>query len=114
MSSSSNKSIGILIDELKSEDILCRIEAYKKLKTIAIALGPDKSVKELLLFLTCSLSEEEDELLVILAQHLSPDFYKVMTGEKSANATANHDDGFVEELGWSRGISGCSYSSISG
>ena len=88
MSSSSNKSIGILVDELKSEEILIRIEAYKKLKTIAIALGPDRSVKELLPFLTCSLNEEEDELLVILAQQLSPDFYRTLMGEKSANATA--------------------------
>ena len=88
MSSSSNKSIGILVDELKSEEILIRIEAYKKLKTIAIALGPDRSVKELLPFLTCSLNEEEDELLVILAQQLSPDFYRTLIGEKSANATA--------------------------
>ena len=41
MSSSSNKSIGILV------------EAYKELKTIAIALGPDRSVNGILPFLTC-------------------------------------------------------------
>ena len=43
--------IGLLIDELKSEDQKRRINSIKNLTTIAIALGPDRTRKELILFL---------------------------------------------------------------
>ena len=44
-------TIGVLIDELKSEDSKKRINSIKNLTTIAIALGPDRTRKELILFL---------------------------------------------------------------
>ena len=43
--------ISVLIDELKSEDSKRRINSIKNLATIAIALGPDRTRKELILFL---------------------------------------------------------------
>jgi serine/threonine-protein phosphatase 2A regulatory subunit A len=39
------------MDELKSEDILLRIQAIKRIDTIALALGPQRARSELLAFL---------------------------------------------------------------
>ena len=41
----------VLIDELKSEDNQKRILSIKNIRTIAIALGPEKTENELLPFL---------------------------------------------------------------
>jgi serine/threonine-protein phosphatase 2A regulatory subunit A len=43
--------IAVLIDELKNEDILLRLNAIRKLSTIALALGPERTRTELIPFL---------------------------------------------------------------
>lgn len=44
--------IAILIDELKNEDIQLRLNSIRRLGTIARALGPERSRKELIPFLS--------------------------------------------------------------
>lgn len=44
--------IGILIDELKNEDIQLRLNSIRRLGTIARALGPERTRKELVPFLS--------------------------------------------------------------
>jgi hypothetical protein len=43
--------IAVLIDELKHDDVALRINAIRRLSTIAIALGPDRTRAELIPFL---------------------------------------------------------------
>uniref|UniRef100_A0A8C5ZAE7 Uncharacterized protein n=1 Tax=Marmota marmota marmota TaxID=9994 RepID=A0A8C5ZAE7_MARMA len=53
--SDSNESLyplALLMDELKHDDIANRVEAMKKLDTIALALGPERTRNELIPFLT--------------------------------------------------------------
>src|ERR1700733_8127630 len=61
--------IAVLVDELRSDDTTVRIEAVKKLDTIALALGPERTRIELLPFLQNSM-DEEDEVLLELAERL--------------------------------------------
>lgn len=61
--------VALLMDELKSEDISVRVEAMRRIKTIALALGPERSRNELVPFLESSL-DEEDEVLATLAEEL--------------------------------------------
>lgn len=61
--------VALLMDELKSEDTAIRVEAMRRLPTIALALGPERTRKELLPFLLCSL-DEEDEVLAALGEQL--------------------------------------------
>eukprot|EP00301_Raphidiophrys_heterophryoidea_P000782 c10389_g1_i1.p1 GENE.c10389_g1_i1~~c10389_g1_i1.p1 ORF type:complete len:603 (-),score=174.90 c10389_g1_i1:429-2189(-) len=63
------ESIKLLVDELKSEDITVRINAVKRISTIAVALGPERTRQELIPFLTESI-DDEDEVLVSLAEEL--------------------------------------------
>jgi hypothetical protein len=44
--------IAILIDELKNEDIQLRLNSVRRLNTIARALGPERTRKELIPFLS--------------------------------------------------------------
>lgn len=44
--------IAILIDELKNDDVHLRLNAMKKVDTIALALGPERTRTELVPFLT--------------------------------------------------------------
>lgn len=48
--------IAILIDELRHDDVSLRLNAIKRLNTIALALGPQRAREELIPFLdgTCS------------------------------------------------------------
>ena len=69
-----SKSIADYMDELKAEDVVCRICAYKKLEQIGIALGPNRASKELLPFLEDAAWDEEDEVRVVLAEELKPSF----------------------------------------
>jgi serine/threonine-protein phosphatase 2A regulatory subunit A len=66
---SSLHPLAILIDELKSEDVVLRLNAIRRLSTIALALGPDRSREELIPFLMESL-DDEDEVLLALADEL--------------------------------------------
>ena len=43
--------IAVLIDELKHEDVILRLNAIKRLSTIALALGPERTRTELVRFL---------------------------------------------------------------
>lgn len=61
--------LAILIDELKSEDVVLRLNAIRRLGTIALALGPERSRDELVPFLKDSL-DDEDEVLLALAEEL--------------------------------------------
>ncbi len=44
--------IAILIDELKNEDIQLRLNSIRRLGTIARVLGPERTRKELIPFLS--------------------------------------------------------------
>lgn len=61
--------IMVLVDELRSEDVSLRINAVKRLSTIALALGPDRTRDELVTFLNESL-DDEDEVLLAIADEL--------------------------------------------
>jgi len=61
--------IAVLLDELKNEDLNLRLNATKRIKTIAAALGPERTRVELLPFLTESI-DDEDEVLLTLAEEL--------------------------------------------
>lgn len=61
--------IAVLIDELKHDDVLLRLNAIHRLSTIALALGPERTREELILFLDESV-EDEDEVLTALAEEL--------------------------------------------
>lgn len=69
MDAASLHPLAILIDELKSEDVVLRLNAIRRLSTIALALGPDRSREELVPFLMESL-DDEDEVLLALAEEL--------------------------------------------
>ncbi|KAG0281596.1 Polyamine N-acetyltransferase 1, partial [Linnemannia gamsii] len=43
--------IAILIDELRHDDVSLRLNAIKRLNTIALALGPQRTREELIPFL---------------------------------------------------------------
>merc|ERR1719460_1874594 len=61
--------IAILIDELKNEDVEIRLNSVRRLGTIAVALGVERTRNELIPFLTDSI-EDEDEVLSVLAEEL--------------------------------------------
>lgn len=62
--------IAVMIDELKSEDQKKRIASVKNLSTIATALGPERTRTELLPYIL-ELMDDDDEVLVVLAETLS-------------------------------------------
>jgi serine/threonine-protein phosphatase 2A regulatory subunit A len=43
--------IAVLVDELKHDDIVLRLNAIRRLSTIALALGPERTRLELIPFL---------------------------------------------------------------
>ncbi|KAL1989343.1 hypothetical protein VTN96DRAFT_105 [Rasamsonia emersonii] len=61
--------IAVLIDELKHDDVLLRLNAIHRLSTIALALGPERTRDELIPFLDDSV-EDEDEVLTALSEEL--------------------------------------------
>jgi hypothetical protein len=73
--------VGVLIDELKSEDPKRRMNSVKNFTTIASAIGPERTRSELLPFvsgmvlmglshLTIELLDDEDDVLLELAEAL--------------------------------------------
>lgn len=56
-------------DELKNEDVALRLNSVKRLTTIALALGEDRTRKELIPFLSES-NDDEDEVLLAMAEEL--------------------------------------------
>ncbi|CAH8492575.1 unnamed protein product [Dicrocoelium dendriticum] len=62
--------IAILIDELRNDDVQTRLASVKKLTTISLALGPERTRSELIPFLT-DIIYDEDEVLREMAQQLA-------------------------------------------
>lgn len=62
--------LALLMDELKHDDIANRVEAMKKLDSIALALGPERTRDELVSFLTDVAQDDEDEVFAVLADEL--------------------------------------------
>lgn len=71
--------IAILIDELKSDDVSLRLNAIHRISTIALALGPERARDELIPFLQDSL-DDEDEVLLALAEELGSGFVEYLGG----------------------------------
>eukprot|EP00216_Chloropicon_sp_CCMP2111_P002518 CAMPEP_0198236830 /NCGR_PEP_ID=MMETSP1446-20131203/2724_1 /TAXON_ID=1461542 ORGANISM="Unidentified sp, Strain CCMP2111" /NCGR_SAMPLE_ID=MMETSP1446 /ASSEMBLY_ACC=CAM_ASM_001112 /LENGTH=580 /DNA_ID=CAMNT_0043918779 /DNA_START=110 /DNA_END=1852 /DNA_ORIENTATION=- len=61
--------IAVLIDELKNEEMALRLNSLRRLGTIALALGEDRTREELIPFLNESI-DDEDEVLQVLAEEL--------------------------------------------
>ncbi|KAF2757914.1 protein phosphatase PP2A regulatory subunit A [Pseudovirgaria hyperparasitica] len=61
--------IAVLIDELKHDDVLLRLNAIHRLSTISLALGAERTRDELIPFLDESV-EDEDEVLTALSEEL--------------------------------------------
>lgn len=76
--------IAILIDELKSEDVNLRLSAIHRVSTIALALGPQRTRDELIPFLQDSL-DDEDEVLLALAEELGKDMDEYLGGPQFAH-----------------------------
>ncbi|KAJ3999700.1 Ser/Thr protein phosphatase 2A regulatory subunit A [Lentinula boryana] len=76
--------IAILIDELRSEDVQLRLNAIHSIPTIALALGPDRARDELVPFLQDSI-DDEDEVLLALADELGRDFEQYIGGKEYAH-----------------------------
>lgn len=70
--------IAVLIDELRNEDVQLRLNSVKKLSTIAVALGVERTRKELVPFLTETIYDE-DEVLLAMAEQLGT-FTKLVGG----------------------------------
>ncbi|KAJ6102179.1 hypothetical protein N7486_004606 [Penicillium sp. IBT 16267x] len=75
--------IAVLIDELKHDDVLLRLNAIHRLSTIALALGPERTREELIPFLDDSV-EDEDEVLAALSEELG-NFTEYVGGPEHAH-----------------------------
>lgn len=58
------------MDELKHDDVANRVEAMQKLDAIAIALGPERTLHELLPFLSDVAQDDEEEVFAVMAEKL--------------------------------------------
>jgi len=72
------------MDELRSEDVQLRLNAIHRISTIALALGPDRAREELIVFLQESV-DDEDEVLLALAEELGRDFEEYIGGKEFAH-----------------------------
>lgn len=70
------------MDELKSEDVVLRLSSIRRLSTIALALGPQRTRDELIPFLQDQL-DDEDEVLLVLAEELGT-FSEYVGGKEHA------------------------------
>jgi serine/threonine-protein phosphatase 2A regulatory subunit A len=59
-----------ILDNLKNDDLALRLGALKRLTTIALALGPDRTTNDLVPFLGALAADEEDEVLLVLGEEL--------------------------------------------
>lgn len=57
-----------ILDNLKNDDLALRLGALKRLTTISLALGPDRTTCDLIPFLASLAADEEDEVLLVLAE----------------------------------------------
>ncbi|OSX67583.1 hypothetical protein POSPLADRAFT_1164991 [Postia placenta MAD-698-R-SB12] len=76
--------IAILMDELRSEDVQLRLNAIHRISTIALALGPERARDELIPFLQESV-DDEDEVLLALAEELGMNFEEYIGGGENAH-----------------------------
>ncbi|KAG8759578.1 hypothetical protein FRC14_005607 [Serendipita sp. 396] len=76
--------IAILMDELKSDDTQLRLNAIHRLSTIALALGPQRAREDLIPFLQDNL-DDEDEVLLALAEELGKGFDEYIGGAEHAH-----------------------------
>lgn len=76
--------IAILIDELKSDEVQLRLNAIHRISTIALALGPQRARDELVPFIQESL-DDEDEVLLALAEELGKNFEDHLGGPQYAH-----------------------------
>mmetsp|Transcript_3983 Transcript_3983/g.15041 ORF Transcript_3983/g.15041 Transcript_3983/m.15041 type:complete len:589 (-) Transcript_3983:1183-2949(-) len=83
-SPTSQYPISILIDELKHEDPQLRLNSIRRLNHIAQALGSERTRGELIPFLSESSMDDEDDILLALAQQLG-DFQKYIGGIEHSN-----------------------------
>ena len=72
------------MDELRSEDVQLRLNAIHRISTIALALGPDRARDELIPFLQDSI-DDEDEVLLELAEELGKSFEEYISGPPHAH-----------------------------
>ncbi|KAG5651146.1 hypothetical protein H0H81_009718 [Sphagnurus paluster] len=72
------------MDELRSEDVQLRLNAIHSIPTIALALGPDRARDELVPFLQDSV-DDEDEVLLALAEELGRNFEEYIGGKEYAH-----------------------------
>lgn len=72
------------MDELRSEDVQLRLNAIHRISTIALALGPDRAREELIPFLQDSV-DDEDEVLLALAEELGKNFGDYVGGPEHAH-----------------------------
>lgn len=72
------------MDELRSEDVQLRLNAIHSIPTIALALGPDRAREELIPFLRESV-DDEDEVLLALAEELGKNFEEYVGGNAHAH-----------------------------
>jgi hypothetical protein len=72
------------MDELQSEDVQLRLNAIHSIPTIALALGPDRAREELIPFLRDSV-DDEDEVLLALAEELGRNFEEYIGGKAHAH-----------------------------
>ena len=73
------------MDELRSEDVQLRLNAIHRISTIALALGPERARDELIPFLQDSV-DDEDEVLLALAEELGRNFEEYIGGPEHAHA----------------------------
>ena len=76
--------IAVLMDELRSDDVQLRLNAIHSIPTIALALGPDRARSELITFLQDSV-DDEDEVLLTLAEELGRNFEEYIGGPPYAH-----------------------------
>ncbi|KAI3402818.2 TPD3 [Candida oxycetoniae] len=73
--------LALLMDELKHDDVSNRVEAMQRLDTIAIALGTERTRKELLPFLNDVAQDDEEEVFAVLGTKLG-DFVPLIGGHE--------------------------------
>ncbi|KAG7669069.1 hypothetical protein KSW81_004078 [Nannochloris sp. 'desiccata'] len=76
--------IAVLIDELRNEDVALRLNSVRRLSTIALALGEERTRKELLPFLQEN-HDDEDEVLLIVSEELGK-FVPLVGGPSHAHS----------------------------
>lgn len=62
--------LALLMDELKHDDVSNRVSAMQKLDAIAIALGPERTLHELLPFLNDVAQDDEEEVFAVMGEKL--------------------------------------------